>query len=119
MSVGLMLLELRLPDRPLTIAGVVLHDDLNQEVVIKMRDQWEGIAEPEDEEVLSQYEHGLYQLVGDLGVEQFLEHIAANFANTVSTSPEYRVNRPEGDLKAFAAQLVRHLQFDLQSAEPK
>jgi hypothetical protein len=114
MSIGLIFVELRLPDRPLTIAGVVLHDELNQEVVLQMRDQWGRIAEPEDEEVLSQYERGLHQLMGELGVEQFLEHIAANFANTVSTSPAYRVNRPEGDLKTYAAQLMSQLQFDLR-----
>lgn len=114
MSLGLIFLELRLPDRPLTLAGVILHDDLNQKVVVKMRDHWDGIAEPEDEEVLSQYEHGLNQLVGELGVEQFLKHIASNFANAVIASPEYRVNRPLGDLNEYAAQLVRQLQFDVR-----
>lgn len=112
-SLSLLFLELRLPDRPLTIAGVILHDTLDQSVVIKMREHWEGIAQPEDQEVLSEYEHGLYQLANDLGTAAFIDHLYSNFANTVSVSPEYRVNRPQGDLEHYAALLLEKLKFDL------
>lgn len=112
-SLGLVFLELRLPNRPLTIGGIILHDTFNQSAVIKMRTHWEGIAEPEDQEVLSEYEHGLRQLASELGTAAFMEHLSANFANTVSVSPEYRVNRPQGDLEQFAALLLETLRFDL------
>lgn len=115
-SLGLIFLELRLPNRPLTIAGVVLYDALHEEVVIRMRDHWEGIAELDDQEVLNEYEHGLRQLANELGPAAFLDHIGSNFANVVSASLEYGVNRPQGDLDHYAAQLLRQLQFD---ARPK
>jgi len=94
---------------------VVIYDALHQEAVIRMRDNWEGIAEPEDQEVLSEYEHGFRQLANELGITAFLEHLTSSFANTVSPSLEYRVNRPEGGLEQYAAQLVKQLQFDMRS----
>ena len=112
-SLGLLFLELRLPDRPLTIAGVILHDTLDQSVVIKMREHWEGIAEPEDQEVLSEYECGLRQLAHELGAEAFIDHLSSSFANTVSVSPEYRVNRPQSDIEHYAALLLEKLKVDL------
>jgi hypothetical protein len=111
---GLIFLELRLPNRPLTIAGVVLHDDANEAVVIKMRDNWHGIADADDEEVLADYEHGLVQLANDLGAKRFLEYLTSNFANAVSVSLEYTVNRPEGDLDQYAAELLRQLRCDIR-----
>lgn len=112
---GVIFLELRLPNRPLSIAGVILHDAVNQAVVVKMRDNWRGIAESEDEEVLSGYEHGLIQLANELGAERFLEHLTSSFANTVSVSLEYTVNRPTGDLDKYAAALVQQLRCDIQT----
>lgn len=112
-SVSLLFLELRLPGRPLTIAGVILHDALDQSVVIKMREHWEGVAEPEDQEVLSEYECGLRQLANELGADAFIDHLSSSFANTVTVSPEYRVNRPEGDKEHYATMLLEKLRFDL------
>jgi hypothetical protein len=110
--IGITFLELRLPRRPLTIAGVVLHDAQNQVVVVKMRDRWEKIADAEDEEVLSEYEHGLVQLANELGAERFLEHLAANFSHTISPTLEYMVNRPVGSLDEYAVELLRQFQWD-------
>ena len=107
--IGITFLELRLPNRPLTIAGLVLHDPENQSIVVKMHNDWRGMADAEDEEVLAEYEHGLVKLSNEMGTESFLDHLNANFSHTITPSYEYTVHRPAGSLYEYAEELLRQL----------
>ena len=107
--IGITFLELRLPNRPLTVAGAVLYDRENQSIVVKMHNDWRGMADAEDEEVLAEYEHGLVQLANEMGAERFLDHLNANFSHTIRPSCEYTVHRPAGKLDEYAEELLRQL----------
>lgn len=78
-----------------------------------MREHWEGVAEPEEQEVLSEHEHRLYQLANELRADAFIDHLCSSFANTVTVSPEYRINRPRGGKVHYATMLIETLRFDL------
>lgn len=108
-DIGITFLELRLPNRPLKIAGVVLHDPESHCIVVKMHKDWRGLADAEDEEVLAEYEHGLVKLASEMGAEPFLDHLDANFSHTIRPSCEYAVHRPAGNLDEYAEELLRQL----------
>jgi len=112
-QIGLSLVELHLPDRPINIAGIVAHDEYNDRVIVVMRRKWHRIAPPEDVEVLSLYEESLRAFLKEIGREAFLYHIRTNFSHTIRISNEYLVDRPAGDLECQFRLLLNRLTLSL------
>lgn len=114
-SVGttIYLIELRLPNTPTSIAGVLIWDAQSEELELCFRDKWhEVVADAEDAEILAGYQQHMSGLIEELGFEGFLHFAENNLTNVISLSPPYQINRPKASLRSVGDALVEMLRFD-------
>lgn len=82
-----LVLEVNLPGRPKAIAGVLLLDAAADALYVKLRQNWDEIADPEDAEVLCQLERDLTEQGKETGGEQALRALEDTLSNTLSVTP--------------------------------
>jgi SOS-response transcriptional repressor LexA len=76
-------LTLALPGRPSAPAGVLVYDAENEKLGVKLRRDWDEIAEPEDAEILSGMESHLKQLSVEMGAERAMEWLESTLSNVL------------------------------------
>jgi SOS-response transcriptional repressor LexA len=76
-------LTLALPGRPSAPAGVLVFDAENEKLGVKLRRDWDEIAEPEDAEILSGMEGHLKQLSVEMGAERAMEWLESTLSNVL------------------------------------
>ena len=82
MEVQFSVLFFKPPGRATTPIGVILFDYNNQQFSVRLREDWEAIADPDDAEVLSGLCGHLTRLARELGGAKLLEYLE----NTCSLS---------------------------------
>lgn len=81
-----LVVELALPGRPKANAGVLLLDPESDTVHVKLRQDWDQVADPEDAEVLAHAEQELRQRGRELGAEQLLTGLEDALSNVLRIS---------------------------------
>ena len=81
-----LLLEAELPGRPSETIGVLLHDPSDGRLALRLRRDWDRLAEEDDAEVLEMLGHDLESKVADFGAARFLSWIEETLSNTVRVS---------------------------------
>ncbi len=76
-------LELALPGQEPEAAGILLYDPEEKRLEVRMRRDWDRIAEPEDAEVLSLIEEDLSAKIIELGAEAVLTQLEDNLSHTL------------------------------------
>jgi phage repressor protein C with HTH and peptisase S24 domain len=77
------LLEAHLPAQPARNLGVYLVDPATDRLWLRMRRDFEGLAEPEDIEVLEALEEDIRTRAAETGAEAFLQSLENSLSNTV------------------------------------
>jgi SOS-response transcriptional repressor LexA len=75
------LLRLALPGRPEHNVGVLLLDPEADRLYVRLRDHWEDIAGPEDQEYLSLLEDEIHSRAAELGAARFLQSLEDSLSN--------------------------------------
>jgi SOS-response transcriptional repressor LexA len=81
-----LLLEVALPGRGIEPAGVLLHDPVDNRLQPRLRRDWDQIAEPEDEEVLSLIERDLEDKIAEMGGQAVLAYVEDSLSHTLRVS---------------------------------
>ncbi len=102
-----LILEATLPGRPKVNAGVLLLDIATDTLHIKLRQDWDGIADPEDAEVLAQLEQDLAAQGREVGGERALQTLEDTLSNTLAVS--VRETIAVGDFPKALQTLYRRL----------
>jgi len=93
-AVDLLMLKLCLPGRPQRNAGILLLDHETGDLYLRIREDWEQIADPEDIEVLSglsgQFQKQLDELGSGCGAE-FLRQLEDLLSNVLRLSQRERI----------------------------
>jgi hypothetical protein len=76
-------LELVLPGRPKLNAGVLLLDAASDRLHLRLRRDWDRVADPDDAEVLAAFEQDLRQRGGEEGGEQLLLSLEDTLSHTL------------------------------------
>jgi SOS-response transcriptional repressor LexA len=76
-------LELALPGRPTVNAGVLLLDPASDQLHLRLRRDWDQLADPEDAEVLAGLEQDLRRQSREAGGEQLLRRLEDTLSNTL------------------------------------
>jgi hypothetical protein len=97
------ILEVELPGRPKVAAGVVLLDPESDELHLKLRPDWEALADPEDVEVLSALEGDLKAKALASGGDKLLHELEDKLSNVVRISDRIAVT--VGDFQKALARL--------------
>jgi len=104
-----LLIEAAPPGRPVTKAGVLLIDPDRDRLHIKLREDWEGIADPDDAEVLSALAADLERQAREIGAERTLAVLEDSLSNTLRVGG--RESIAVGDFnKALARLYERHIE---------
>ncbi len=85
------LIEVALPGREQTVAGVLLYDPEERRLEMRLRRDWSQIAEPDDAEVLSLVEDDLRAQLSEVGPEQFLARLEDTLSNVLRISARQSV----------------------------
>jgi phage repressor protein C with HTH and peptisase S24 domain len=80
------ILEVALPGRAPEPAGVLLYDPTEERLEVRLRRDWEELAEPEDVEVLELIEADLAAKVAEMGPAQVLEQLEETLSNVLRIS---------------------------------
>jgi SOS-response transcriptional repressor LexA len=107
------LLEMALPGRPRANAGVFLLDPSTDSLYLKLREDWEAVADPEDAEVLSHLQEDLARHSKEAGGEQFLRDLEDTLSNTLRITERELI--AVGD---FPKALARLYQKHVERVEP-
>jgi SOS-response transcriptional repressor LexA len=104
-----LVVQVDLPGRPKAIAGVLLLDPATDTLHVKLRQDWDAIADPEDSEVLCQLEQDLAARAREAGGERILQTLEDTLSNTVSISARETI--AVGDFpRALQALYERHVE---------
>ncbi|MCL6505892.1 MAG: S24 family peptidase [Bryobacteraceae bacterium] len=90
------LLQVALPGRPEVNAGVMLIDPSADALYIKLRQDWNRIATPEDAQVLALLEADLQQKAKEMGARALLAWLEDTLSNTVRITAREPVVVPGG-----------------------
>ena len=82
-----LLVELALPGRPVAPLGVMLFEPASDRLLVKLRQDIEGLADPEDAEVLSELERDFALKIDEMGGRRFLDCLEDSLSNVVRVSP--------------------------------
>jgi phage repressor protein C with HTH and peptisase S24 domain len=91
------ILTLALPGRTPKPAGVLLFDAENGQLGVKLRRDWDDIAEPEDAEILSSMESHLKQISNEMGASRALEFLESSLANVLQLGERNEVGSGAND----------------------
>jgi phage repressor protein C with HTH and peptisase S24 domain len=80
------LLEAALPERPVHTIGVLLLDTGGNRCWVRMRQRYEGLADPEDADVLEALEEDMRARAAEMGAESYLLWLEDSLSNTVRIS---------------------------------
>jgi hypothetical protein len=104
-----LLVELALPGRAKVNVGVCLLDPSSDRLYVKMREDWGGMAEPEDAEVLSRVAEHFAASSEESGAEQFLQRLEDTLSNTLRVTE--RESIAVGDFpKALTRLFEKHVE---------
>lgn len=104
-----LLLELILPGRPKVNAGVLLLDPLHDELRVKLRRDWDHLAEPEDAEVLAHIEEDLARRGREAGAEALLGHLEDTLSNVLRITGRETIAVSDFD-RALERLYARHVE---------
>jgi len=77
------LMDVALPGRPPIVAGVLLLDPETDKLHLRLRDDWEAVADPEDAELLAHAGADFSLQSRELGGERFLQSLEDSLSNTI------------------------------------
>ena len=80
------LLETHLPGQPARNIGVYLVDPASDRLWLRMRQAYEGLADPEDIEVLQALEEDIVTRASEMGAEAFLASLEDSLSNVIRVS---------------------------------
>ena len=110
-----LVVELALPGRPKVNAGVLLLDPASDQLHIKLRRDWEQVAEPDDVEVLEHLEEDLRRQGREVGGEQLLRVLEDTLSNTLRITERESIAVGDFD-KALERLYQRHVEGEPQAA---
>jgi len=93
-AVDVLLLKLCLPGRPERGAGILLLDHERGHLYLRLREDWEQIADPEDAVVLSAMSghfHRQLEELGNGGGAEFLRRLEDQLSNVLKLSQRRRI----------------------------
>ncbi len=85
------LLEAALPGRPVLPVGVLLIDSATGRGWFRLRENYEGLADPDDAEVLEALSEDMEECLVEWGAERYLESLEDSLSNTLRVSPRQSV----------------------------
>jgi len=103
------LLEAHLPDRPARNIGVYLVDPATDRLWLRMRQDYQDIAEPDDVEVLEALEEDFRARAAEMGAEAFLLSLEDSLSNVLRAGERQRV-----EVDAFSRVLDRLFDRDVE-----
>ena len=95
------LLETHLPGQPVRNIGVYLVDAASGRLWLRMRQAYEGLAEPEDIEVLQALEEDILARASEIGAETFLASLEDSLSSAIRVS-----DRQSVEVDAFSLSLI-------------
>jgi phage repressor protein C with HTH and peptisase S24 domain len=98
-------LQIALPGRIPQNAGVLLLDSETDTLHLRVRRDWEEIAEPDDAEVLALLDRDLRQKATEMGGARLLEFLEEHASNLIRVTPREAVQT--GDFEARLNRLYR------------
>lgn len=99
------MVQVALPGRLSEAAGVIVYDAEQERLGVKLRRDWDSLAEPEDAEVLSQMEGHLQQMAREMGARQALEWLEGTLSHVLTLGEREEV--ASGSLEFTLHQLYR------------
>jgi len=81
-----LLVELALPGRPLAKLGVMLYEPASDQLLVKLRQDLDALADPEDAEVLEELERDLKLKAAEMGGQRFLAYLEDSLSNVIRIS---------------------------------
>ncbi|HEY7306905.1 MAG TPA: S24 family peptidase [Bryobacteraceae bacterium] len=102
------LLECELPGHGLQTIGVLLHDPASDTLHVRLRRDWEAIADEEDAEVMAELEHSLGSWTHELGARALLEKLENELSASVRLTDREAVTVRDFD-KSLAELYRRHV----------
>jgi phage repressor protein C with HTH and peptisase S24 domain len=102
------LLECELPGHGLQTIGVVLRDPSSDTLYLRLRRDWEAIANDEDAEVMTELEHSLDSWARELGARALLEKLENELSASVRITDREAVTVRDFD-KSLAELYRRHV----------
>ena len=109
-----LVLELVLPGRPKANAGVLLVDPASDQLHIKLRREWEHLADPDDAEVLQSLEQDLRRQSREAGAGQLLASLEETLSNTLRLTERESIAVGDFD-KALERLYQRHVEGEPQA----
>ncbi|MFB3777225.1 MAG: DUF3037 domain-containing protein [Bryobacteraceae bacterium] len=107
--------SLALPGRPKVNAGVLLLDPAADRLHVRMRRDWDRIADPEDVEVLAGLEQEFQRQSREAGAESLLRWVEDTFSNTLRVTDRETI--AVGDFeKALERLYARHVEGEAAGA---
>ena len=100
------LLELALPGRPSVNAGVLLFDPASDRLHVKLRQDWEQLADADDAEVLEHLEEDLKNQGSTAGGDQLLRSMEETLSNTLRITERTAI--AVGDFEKALERLYLH-----------
>ncbi len=99
------MVQVALPGRMSEAAGVIVYDAEQERLAVKLRRDWDSLAEPEDAEVLAQMEGHLQQMAREMGARQALEWLEGTLSHVLTLGEREEV--ASGSLEFTLHQLYR------------
>ncbi len=112
-----LVLELALPGRSKVNAGVLLLDIEADTVHVKLRQDWDQIADPDEAEVLERAEQELRQRGAEAGGEQLLSSLEDSLSNVLRITDRETIAVSDFP-KALERLYLRHVAGEQPSAAP-
>src|SRR4051794_13099795 len=108
------LLESALPGRPVCAVGVLLIDPDADRAWLRMRSNFDAIADPDDAEVLEALEEHIRQCIDESGAESYLRSLEDSASNVVRVTERQSVA-----VDAFSRVLDRLYQDHVETVQVK
>ena len=81
-----LLVELALPGRPLAKLGVMLYEPSSDQLLVRLRQDLDALADPEDAEVLEELERDFTLKTAEMGGQRFLAWLEDSLSNVLRIS---------------------------------
>lgn len=112
-----LLLELALPGRSKVTAGVLLLDPSDDRLYLKLRPDWDRIADPDDVELLQLLDDDLLRHSREMGAETFLRSLEDSFSNALRITDRESIVIADPE-KALNRAYQRHVEGGGESGRP-
>jgi hypothetical protein len=86
------------PNGPIVPIGLLMFDTFRQELRVRFRRNWRGVADQDDVEVLSNLADGIGQAAREMGAQKFLTHLESSWSWALQISAREHIQSENLDV---------------------